>query len=109
MSDHKGYFTTDSGHALPVDDEIEHVPYDWCECNPELWVVNGKEMWLHEAADQRNILDQAEAIRQCTSFDIFQEKRHTYDPENTQLYTFTDRTYFVWPRTANRNNPENKD
>jgi hypothetical protein len=99
----KGYLTTDNGHAIPIDDEIEHIPYDWCECEPELWQINGRDMWLHDAVDQRNIVDQAEAIRTCISFDIFQDNKHTYELHKMEMFPFTDRTYFVWPRLAMRN------
>lgn len=97
----KGYITS-NGHAIPIDDEVEHCPYDWCECDPELWVLNGEGVWIHIAADQRYLIEQAECIKACYSFDMFIENKHLYKDIKTQPYPFTDRSYLVLPHSAKR-------
>lgn len=42
-----------SWHVLPDDDWIAHEPNDSCPCGPQLQVVDGVEMMVHETLEGR--------------------------------------------------------
>lgn len=53
-------------HIYPVKDEREHcLEGTGCECCPELEVIDGDIRIIHNAFDCRELVEQAELIKNC--------------------------------------------
>ena len=51
-----------SYHILPIDDLEEHEESTTCKCEPKIEFIKGEMMIIHNAFDQREILEQVEEI-----------------------------------------------
>ena len=49
-------------HVLPINDLIEHEETSTCPCRPKVEMENGEMIVIHNAMDNREIVEQAEAI-----------------------------------------------
>lgn len=51
-----------SYHILPINDIKEHEESTICECEPKIEFIQGEMLIIHNAFDQREILEQVEEI-----------------------------------------------
>ena len=49
-------------HILPINDLKEHKEKSTCECNPKLKIENGEMIFIHNAYDNREIIEQVNQI-----------------------------------------------
>lgn len=97
----KGYLVQNN-HEMPVADDIEHHPQDWCTCNPIPLLVDGIILWQHPALDCREIVNDAEAIRLWTSVLLWRESQETgLTHDQVHFHPFEDQEV-VWPPTSIR-------
>lgn len=51
-------------HVYPLNDEREHdIETSMCWCNPTMEIVNGEMLFIHNSADGRELIEQAEEIK----------------------------------------------
>lgn len=60
-------------HIVPENEVDDHSPHDFCDCHPRLQVFNGRWIWVHQASMENQLFEQADAIRQCVSIDLWRE------------------------------------
>lgn len=53
-------------HVTPIDDEMEHADSVNCWCGPTVDRSEGAEVCIHNAADCRELIEQAEKIKEKT-------------------------------------------
>ena len=51
-----------SYHILPNNDLEEHEETTTCKCEPRIEIINGEMLIIHNAFDQREIIEQVEEI-----------------------------------------------
>lgn len=53
-------------HILPTNDIKEHTEETTCECEPRIEIVNGDMLIIHNAYDNREIIEKVEEILKNT-------------------------------------------
>lgn len=52
-----------ANHVLPINDEAEHPAHWGCSCSPRLIQSNPWEIWTHRSLDCREVIEEAEYIK----------------------------------------------
>jgi hypothetical protein len=56
-------------NVLPLNDLKEHEESAYCHCNPRVEVVGANLIIIHNAYDHREIIEEIERERECTTSD----------------------------------------
>lgn len=62
-------------HLVPQEEQDEHCAFDFCPCHPIYRWANGQYLWFHKVSEERDLLEQAEAIRQVVSINLWHQAK----------------------------------
>jgi hypothetical protein len=90
-------------HAIPENDEQEHQPADWCECQPTPMVdQQGGIVWIHSPYDCRDLIDQAEKINAVIGIELWTQYEKDHPKALLAVKPFPAGTPIYYPPAVQR-------